>query len=673
MTHSRRTPPLRRAPVRRIGEQPRGAAVLLALFLTVCLGAVAVSAITLTSSANMVTKYYDRERDFRYAAEAGLALGRSRIAKDTTIHLPDSGYVKLLDSVTVTDARNVVMPRTRVTVYAGRSGNVTGQFGDFVTLIAKADDGNSTRYVRRLELVGENFARFAMFTNTWQAGLCYGNGEFIRGLGWSNQQWQSCSGQSPTYFDTIGAVLTVNGGNPVFKKGPLSAKSNQSPIPLPTVSRLANLPNYASQANLSFTPTAGRLMRMEFEAVDVDANGDSTGVDEGFLRVYRANSAANAAWYMRLPTWDVTGTTAPTKALIDSVCGDFHGGKFYPAAVHNQDWFVAAFPTANDKAAQKTAGTLLQDAESDKVLANSTARCYPAGDPHLVAVERDSTQKINAGTGVWKNLYSGVNAPWHKGGEDTTFTVHGRWGTWDSLPTAPGTTVTSSTHARNEAYWLFPLGKGLNPGYRGVAYVNGDVLLSGQLRSRLTLYASGQVTFIDDVMYVSPPNAPGQDCFAANANMLGIIAVDSIMIDQNVLNRPQRWWITAGGGSAIKYLNGSGQDFKLHGVLMSLTRTVGVYGYDKGPTSAATSNCVGSSFSGGCIAQVGGVIEQSISATYAGSGTGFAENRQVDQCMMVTSPPYFPTTGRYFNNRYYEFDPARFNPVLMYQALQSGV
>ena len=66
------------------------------------------------------------------------------------------------------------------------------------------------------------------------------------------------------------------------------------------------------------------------------------------------------------------------------------------------------------------------------------------------------------------------------------------------------------------------------------------------------------------------------------------------------------------------------------------------------------------------------MIEEQISATFAGNGTGFAENRQVDQCMMVTSPPYFPTTGRYFNTRYFEFDPARFNATTMYQALQSG-
>ena len=643
----------------------RGAALLLALFLTVCLGGLAVSAMVMASSSSMVTKYYDRERDFRYAAEAGLALGRSRFLKDTSVHLPDSGYVKLLDSATVTDARNVTLPRTRVTVYAGRSGNVTGQFGDFVTLIAKADDGRSTRYVRRLELVAENFARFAMFTNTWQSGLCYTTGEFIRGIGWSNQQWESCD--SPTYYDTIGAVTSITGGSPVWKKGTGSARPNQSPIPMPTVARLASLPGYANSANLSFTPSSGRLMRMEFVALDVNANGDSTGVSEGFLRVYRANTSTNAATMIRLPVWDATGAITPP-AWADSVCGDFHYGKFYPIAVHNQPWFKTEFtgatPVRPIPSDTVRSGNAMTNAIRDSVMKNVTARCYPAGAPQLVAVERDTTKRNNGGAANWMANET------KRGGDDTTFTVNGRWGTWDRWPDTAATAVRTSTHTRNMASWLFPLSKQYSSGFRGVVYVNGSVLVSGQLRSRITLFSAGSVTFVDDLTYVTPPNAPGADCFAANANMLGIIAVDSIMIDQSVLHRPQRALFSA---STIKFLNGSGKDFRLHGVLMSLTKTVGVNGYDKGPALTGTTDCLGSTFSGGCIAQVGGVIEQSISATLSGANTGFAENRQVDQCMAVTSPPYFPTTGRYFNNRYYEFDPARFDPVQMYRTLQSGM
>jgi hypothetical protein len=551
---------------------------------------------------------------------------------------------------------------------------VTGQFGDFVTLIAKADDGKSTRYVRRLELVGENFARFAMFTNTWQSGLCYSTGEFIRGVGWSNQQWESCG--TPTYFDTIGAVGSITGGTPVWKKGVGSQRPNQSVIPLPTVSRLANLPTYAAAANLSFTPTAGRLLRLEFIASDVDANGDSTGSNEGFVRVFRSGTNANSLWFARLPTWDNNGSTKPPGFTADTVCGDFHYSKFYPIVSHKAQWFRDTLLTKSATLPADTARVVPQpaslsdsakDAERDRVMQNTTARCFVSGSPQLAPVERSTAlpRSLTPGATNW------TLADTKKGGEDTTFTPNGRWGSWDSLPAPPNAALTASTHTRNMAKWLFPLGRSYNSGFRGVVYVNGDVRVSGQLRSRVTLYSSGQVTFVDDLTYVTPPNAPGLDCFASNANMLGVIAVDSIMIDQTVMHRPQR---ALRGGSTVKFLNGTGTAFRLHGVVMSLTKTVGVYGYNTGPVAGAgASDCLGATFSGGCIAQVGGVIEQSISATFQGNNTGFAENRQVDQCMMVASPPYFPTTGRYFNNRYFEFDPARFDPTVMYRLLQSGM
>jgi len=36
------------------------------------------------------------------------------------------------------------------------------------------------------------------------------------------------------------------------------------------------------------------------------------------------------------------------------------------------------------------------------------------------------------------------------------------------------------------------------------------------------------------------------------------------------------------------------------------------------------------------------------------------------------SPPYFPTTGRYLNNRFSEIDPARFDVATLFSKLQSG-
>ena len=129
----------------------RGSALVLVLLMTVTLAAVAMSAILLTGSGSMLTKYYDREREFRYAAEAGLAMGKARITKDTSVHLPDSGYVTLLSGGTITGADGVAIPKVKVNLYAGKSGNTTGQFGQFASVVAEAYDAGGTRYVRRLD------------------------------------------------------------------------------------------------------------------------------------------------------------------------------------------------------------------------------------------------------------------------------------------------------------------------------------------------------------------------------------------------------------------------------------------------------------------------------------------------------------------------------------------
>lgn len=682
----------------------RGGALLLVLFATVALGAVAAAAVALTQSTQLVSAYQERERDFRYAAEMGLAIGRARVERDTTFALPDSGWRKVLDSATVTDAEGAVIPRTRVTVYAGKSGITTGQFGQYVTLVAVADDGNSTRYVRRLELAAENFARFAMFTNTWSpSNLCYTTGETIRGLGWSNQDWKSCG--APTYWDTVGAVGTIGTvasgtpGSPTWVKGAGSALSGRRPIPMPTVSRLAFMPGYAASANLSFTPAASRPMRLEFTSVDVDQNGDSAGTGEGFVRVFEAWSEdPDAAVRLRLPAWPSTADFNMLRdtARVREQCGDFHNGKFYPAVVHATAWFRAANPAATDymappradypnslgvvryrgtanadpRTAPSGAQAVVLDQTTHNKVFNSAqgTRCYPAGAPQLAAVERIPGQPNGRG-GTW------TAADAQKGGEDTTFTPTGRWGAWRPWPgsTALAAKLNSAplNKRRNEGPWLFPLGKQWNAGWRGVLHVAGDAYLSGLVRARLTVYATGALTFLDDLVYVTAPNTPGQACDAEATNLLGIIAAGNVMIDENALQRPVR--VAPGNTIAnpVRFMGSGGTPhFRLHAVVMSLTGTVGVVNPSSGPSVSAGA-CLGASFSGGCINQVGGVIEQSISATTAGSGTGFAENREVDRCMLESSPPYFPTTGRFIMNRYFESDPARFNADALYRTLQA--
>ena len=73
-------------------------------------------------------------------------------------------------------------------------------------------------------------------------------------------------------------------------------------------------------------------------------------------------------------------------------------------------------------------------------------------------------------------------------------------------------------------------------------------------------------------------------------------------------------------------------------------------------------SCNGLPVGRGCLYQVGGAIVRRREATFTGNpGYGYMEVRDYDRRMSRDSPPYFPTTGRYFDNRFYEIDPLNFD------------
>ncbi len=141
------------------------------------------------------------------------------------------------------------------------------------------------------------------------------------------------------------------------------------------------------------------------------------------------------------------------------------------------------------------------------------------------------------------------------------------------------------------------------------------------------------------------------------------------------MNRPQNPTTPASPtGSANSYFMSDNKNFYLDAVTMALgaasgTGTFNVENYGGG--AVAMTTCSGQNSGGGCIDQTGGVIEQFISATWDGVSSGFPENRAVDPCLSVQSPPYFPVTGKYASNRYYELDPAQFNVDSLYSHLQT--
>ena len=662
---------MKRPPAPRVPRADRrGSALILVLLMTVTMAAVAMSAIMLTGSNNMLTKYYDREREFRYAAEAALAMGKARILKDTTIHLPDSGYVTLLSGGTVTGADGQILPRVKVNLYAGKTGNTTGQFGQYASVVAEAYDAGGTRYVRRLELEAENFAHYAMFTNVFP-GVCYSTGEFIRGRAHSNQGWNNCG--APTYYDTVSAHTSVVLSSAVFKKGYLNGAAV---IPIPAVSQLAILHTRATDGNLDViargTDNTTLLTRIEFVAIDLDNDGDIIGKPEGFMRVYQA--ASRTALLRAAPLQYSAGINSPP----DSLCGDWHIDStavpkrltFWPTAVHNANWMWARFA---GKPPADTFNTALASVNKrDAIMANASGfRCYMAGDPHLVAIERSKKLSAPAPT----------LASWQKGGEDTTFTDSTSFGWWQKWAGNTASTVTAlaAMNGANkyqgyqaQAARLWPLYKSINITTRGVIHVHGPIAVSGILNGKITLYAQtfgpnlGYVLYPDDLVYSQDPAS------VLCANLLGVLSDKDQMVADNAINSPQR----AGTGKIYRWTDGddnamlTSNDYVFMGVMMSRTGTIGVENY--GSHAESKKSCNGAATGRGCIRQAGGVIQNTMTATYAGGGTGYGENRSVDACMNTMSPPYFPVTGKYLDNRFYEMDPARFNVTTLFNNLQGG-
>jgi hypothetical protein len=665
----------------------RGSAIILVMLTTVALAALALSAIFMSSSSVLMTKYYDKERDFRYASEQAIQLGISQMQQDTAMHLPDSGYVTLMSNAQLMDAYNNPLPTVRVNLYAGQSGTNTGQFGEFASIVAQAQDSlGNTRYVRRLEVMEDNFARFAMFTNTFPSG-CYGNGEFIKGVAMSNGNWSSCMSPGPTYYDTVSAHGSVN-GTATYIHG----KKNGVPIiPMPTVAKLAALPTYAANANNSFTSVT-RGTRLEFVAVNMNPSlTDTTENDanEGFFRVFNdtagntSGEGVQGSGIDRAYGYYYDSSTVNHWAVYNDQCGDWHtvGGRveFFPVAVHNQAWFKSGVsggtPTITQPWAIDTF-TTLTGAKRATVMGHTTprqARCYPAGDPHLVAVERNTASGYLATDTA-------------KGGEDSTFTAVSRSGYWSQWSGAVPTGLTPAAtcgmqsigntsncppgiNTAEEPY-LFPLYRLYNPNTKGVIYFNGDVAMTGYLRGNVTVYSSGNVYFIDDLFYTQDPTV--NVC----ANELGIIAANNFYLANTAMNRAQNPTTPSSPtGPANSVWMSDNKNFYLDAVTMALGATSGQGSFEVenwGGGAMSMAPCNGSTVGGGCLAQTGGVIEQFISVTWNGSHSGFPENRAVDPCLKQQSPPYFPVTGKYTPNRYYELDPAKFNVDSLFNSLQTG-
>ncbi len=626
----------------------RGIALFVAIFFVAGVGALALSAIFLTANATLLGKAYEKEDDLKYTSEAALAIGKAELNFNPAT-LPNTSYVALMTQKTLVSADYQALKGITVNLYVGPTGSTSGQFGRFASIVAEARDANGTGFVRRLELTQESFAKFAYWTNSEGTNISFGGGDQLWGPVWSNDDIDILS-SGATFHDQVGTAGTITGSQyGSFSRG---FQTHQRAITLPSLSSLSGLSALAATGGMSFTaPTTGDettvRTRIEFVAADIDLNGDSLGTNEGFFRVYTAN--ANKTAWLRAD-WPGSASSLPTSAQLLN-CGDWHNdatgvSKFFPGAVHTQRWFdtVTARGMAGGATTANISAAHTEGASSvTTIMQHSGARCYLGGDPHLAAVMRDAGHGYTA-------------AQMHIGGTDTTFTPADSLGSWRLYSNTPNGTVAA---ARTwDAKYLYPLYRGYNTSTKGVMYVAGTVGVSGVLRGDVTLYSPNTIVILDDLRYANDPSR------GVCVDILGLISGANTVVADNDLNSPQ--YVKTSSPQIVRSLDDT-PDMYIHAVIMALGTSFGVQGYSTGPTNAI--GCQGSTDGRGCLYLTGGLIQNTRGAVGTSTGTGYVKRYSYDRCAVVNPPPYFPTTGRFQDNRYYELDPVRFNVRQLYRSL----
>ncbi len=273
-------------------------------------------------------------------------------------------------------------------------------------------------------------------------------------------------------------------------------------------------------------------------------------------------------------------------------CGDYHSGVFY---------------TTNN-------GSHPGGHNAQQALKTSSARCYLGGADEITGSFRATTD----GYGQWLE---------------------------NPNPTPPVLLTTT----RADSAYLFPINRALNPNFKGVIYVEGKVVVSGKIRGRVTVAASDDIIFGDDITYVTDPGA------GTCVDIAGYFAGDDVIVAYNTINSPP---YVAGSGPDDYYTLDDTSDEFFHGTVLALDIFT-VQGYSSGPSNA--EDCEGANNGRGCLYLTGGIIQRQRGAVGLTSGRGYIKRYSYDACGATSPPPYFPTTGIFAKGQYYQVDPSGFN------------
>lgn len=722
----------------------RGSALVLVLVFTTALAMLALSAIYLTSGATILSRSYERERDLRLVAEAGLALGKSRLNSGASV-LPTSGFVQILTNATLDGADGVAIPDIQLNVFVGPTGGGAGSRGRFASVVAEARDlRGGGRFVRRVELAEESFARFAYFTDQELSAagtpIYFGRGDVLSGPVWSNDNIRLTNvgtGSLALFQSEVGTAGTIE--NPSYGTFMKPYRQNQPRILLPNTSTVSRrLEPIAAAGRLAFTGIRDDSLpslRIEFFAMDMNRDGDSTDANEGFFKAYEVDDGGSASERLVNAEW-LKGdfrigqeyTAAGMFPRRWENCGDWHTIRvdgvrdevqFFPLAVHNREWFYdklndsTTMPEADVRAHVLPMPPLTAPGVADRrlyaghpinghgpltgttedVLTNASpqpARCFLGGDPHLIAIGREADGARAQRGGTARTFY-----------EETENDEIGLEGFWHRFPGGLNPAVRDARVARgmSDAAFVFPLHQDFNSGSLGVIHVDGSVGVSGVVNGGVTLYAQNTLHILDDITYATSVGLTTRTC----NDILGLISGDNTLVSDNGLNTPQDVveLFERPAATTAYLLDGPSawRGLELAAVIMSLNTSFRVEGYtlatipnicagsgERGPPCLPGTGplvtafrrptraieCFGQPTGRGCIYMYGGVIQLIRGQVARGAVDGilgFAKSYDYDACAATNPPPFFPTIGRFVDNRFYEIDPLRFTPREYFDAL----
>jgi len=289
-----------------------------------------------------------------------------------------------------------------------------------------------------------------------------------------------------------------------------------------------------------------------------------------------------------------------------------------------------------------------QSTNADYVTADRPSSNSLSGSRNCGAVLSGTFQTAQSLGGSYMTAVTAPNARCYLGGASELFggfqPTDGQ-GAWLVYTTSPDPAVAAAAPAR--ANYLYPITRRFNPAFKGVVFVDGKVVISGQLRGQVTLAATDDIIIGDDITYVTNPGA------GTCNDVLGIFSGDDVIIADNTINAPAR---PKSGWNHRTY--DDTKDEFIHGVVLALDIFT-VENYSSGSTNDEW--CETRVWGRGCLYLTGGIIQRTRGAVGTGAGTGSLKRYSYDQCAFSTPPPYFPTTGHFARGRYYEVDPNGFN------------